>query len=119
MEITDMKISDGSGDINNIPDKEKYLKKLKIWRIIFYISLPLAVVSGVISGLMGGSYVNMPLRYAIILVAPLLNLHRPKVPKGLEGSLSEKEKPISTGTIFAMIFGLGIVSYIVTALIAK
>ncbi|MCR5541420.1 MAG: hypothetical protein K6F71_11485 [Ruminococcus sp.] len=119
MEITDMKNSDGSGDINNIPDKEKYLKKLKIWRIIFYISLPLAVVSGVLSGLVYRNYVRLPMNYFIAIATPFLNFLKPIVPKDLESSLSEKEKPISTGAYLAIFFVLCIASFVVTVFIAK
>jgi hypothetical protein len=100
-------------------DKEKYLKKLKIWRIIFYISLPLVVASGVIVGLTGVDRKIFPLSSVAVLAVFILNLRNPRIPKGLENSLSEKEKPMPMGAFFTIIFGLCLVSYLVTALIVK
>jgi hypothetical protein len=100
-------------------NKRKYFKDLKIWRIIFYISLPLAVLSGVLISASKSKFAGLPAVFFVFAASPVIHLAAPDIPKGLESSLSKKEKPLSKGALYGIYIGLWLIGCVVTGFIIE
>ncbi|WP_143098648.1 TFIIB-type zinc ribbon-containing protein [Ruminococcus albus] len=98
-------------------NRDKYFKDLKIWRVIFYISLPLAVLSGVLLSLSDSAFLGLPAIFFIFAASPVLRLAAPDIPKDLEGELSKKERPLKKGALYGIFIGLVLLGGVVTGLI--
>ena len=87
-------------------ERPKYLSAMKKWRIMFYISLVLAVLSGALMLVSKSTLLSLPAVFFFIAAAPVMRLAAPDVPSVLEDQISKKDRALSTGKLYGIYIGL-------------